>query len=207
MEIYGENNTFHPYEAGGSCPSCHFILPRLVDSAPRSFEDGYATCEKCRERVDLWQVVSGRAKAMGHGPHALTSIGAATTSLLLPLESGRYYEFNLEEYGVPAGARILWVNFTSQGGENGGVTALARHTNTVFRRISGTTLRVMTIPILDGPLPRTGNVAIGVIWVRKEESDGWVYLLSAFEAAADIEYAPSLVFAQSAVEISLMPLL
>jgi hypothetical protein len=200
MEIYSEDNRFHTYEAGGACSSCGFILPRLVDSAPHYFEEGYVKCEKCGENVDLWQVVSGRAKAMGLGPHALTPIGAATTSLLLPLESGRYYEFNLEEYGVPPGARILWVNFTSQGGANGGVTAVAWHANTVPRRINGTTLRIMTIPVLEGPLPRTGNVAISIIWIRKEESDGWVYLLSAFEAAADLEYAPSLVFAQSAVE-------
>lgn len=205
MEIYSEDNTFHTYEAGGSCSSCSFILPRLVDSAPHYFEKGYVTCEKSGERIDLWQVVSSRAKAGGHGPWTLTSIGAATTSLLLPFESGRYYEINLEEYGVPAGARILWVNFTSQGGENGGVTALAWHANTVYRRIMGTTLRMMTIPIGEGPLPRTGNLSIAVIWVRKEESDGWIYLLSAFEAAADLEYGPALVFAQSAVEISLMP--
>jgi hypothetical protein len=50
-------------------------------------------------------------------------------------------------------------------------------------------------------------VSIRIIWIRQEESDGWLYLLNAFEAATDHEYAPSLVFAQSAVEISLMPLI
>jgi hypothetical protein len=123
------------------------------------------------------------------------------------MESGRSYPINLEEYGVSAGAKILSVVFTGQGGADGAVGALLWHGNMVPRRIAGTVLHVMATPLGEGPLPRTGDVAIHVIWIRKEESDGWVYLLNAFEASADQEYAPAVVFAQSAVEVSLMPIL
>jgi hypothetical protein len=51
-----------------------------------------------------------------------------------------------------------------------------------------------------------GPVAINIVWVRREDSDEWSYLITAFESAAGGDYAPSLVFAQSAVEIPLMPL-
>jgi hypothetical protein len=152
-------------------------------------------------------MVSTRAKVQSLGPWALTSIGAATTSLLMPLESGRYYEINLVDYGAPAGAKILGVTFTGQSGQDGSVTALAWHNNAVTRRINGTILRMMAIPLGAGRIPRIGNVAISIIWIRQEESDGWIYLLNAFEASADLEFAPSLVFAQSAVEISLMPVI
>ncbi len=43
------------------------------------------------------------------------------------------------------------------------------------------------------------------MWIRGEDSDAWPYLVSAFEAGSANEFAPSLVFAQSAVEISMMP--
>jgi hypothetical protein len=52
MEIYGENDSFHTYEAGGACSACSYILPRLVDSAPHYFENGYVVCQKCGEKVD-----------------------------------------------------------------------------------------------------------------------------------------------------------
>lgn len=206
MEIYGEDNKWTTSEHAGSCPSCSYILPALVDCAGLYFECGYVTCNECGARVDLWQVVSGRAKDLGTiGPWSLASLGAARTSLVMPLRSGRYYEIDIVDHGAPIGSKILGVNFTGQGGEDGCVTGLAWHGNTVVRRIRGTVLRLIGVPLGEGPLPRTGNVAISITWIRPGESDGWVYLQSAFDAVADGELAPALVFAQAAVEISAMP--
>jgi hypothetical protein len=56
-------------------------------------------------------------------------------------------------------------------------------------------------------MPRKGPVLIIVTWVRTGDSDAWPYLVTALEAAAASEYAPALVFAQSAVEISMMPII
>lgn len=207
MELYGENDEFTTLEIAGSCPSCRYVLPSLADSAAEYFGRGYFKCTKCEAKVDLWEVASGRAKAhpaVGHW--SLASLGAATTSLILHLESGRYYERDIVDYGAPPGSKILGVTFTGQGGQNGAVTALAWHNNTVARRITGTKLRMLAIPLGEGPLPRTGKVAIGITWIRPGESDGWIYLSSALDSAADGELAPALVFAQAAVEVSLMPL-
>jgi hypothetical protein len=207
MEIHSENGSLHTSEAGGNCSKCGYSLPRLVDSAPHYFENGCVVCQKCGEKVDLWRVVSSHARTLPFGTLMLTSLGAATTRLKLSMETGRCFPVHLEEHGVSAGAKILSVVFTPHGGSNGCVGALLWHGNMVPRRIIGTQLQVMAIPLGEGQSPRTGDVTISIIWIRKEESDGWIYLLNAFEAWADQEYAPSIVFAQSAVEVSLMPLL
>jgi hypothetical protein len=211
METPEEERYTSTYEYGGACSSCSWVLPPLVITAPHYFENGHVLCEHCGQKVNLWEMVLARTRAMSiqgsFSSWALISLGAGNTSMVRPLTTGSYHEFDLEEYGVPAGARILGVNITGQGGEQGAVSALSWHTNTVTRRMQGTKLRLLGVALGEGPTPRTGNVAISAIWIRKEESDGWLYLLSAFEAAVDGDFAPSLVFAQSAIEITMMPLI
>ena len=135
---------------------------------------------------------------------ALASLGAGKTNIVIPMESGKYHEVDLCKHGVPTDATILARNYT---GQTGNMTAVEWHANAPPLRFPGTVLRLMGIPLGDGPLPMTGQVGISVVWIRGDESDAWPYLTTAFEAAAAREYAPSLVFAQSAVEISMMPVI
>jgi len=207
MELYGKDDSFMTHEAAGSCSKCHYILPRLIECAPVYFERGYVTCGHCGEQVDLWAVVSTRAAALRFTPWSLASMGAAQTWVRMSMETGKYYEVNLTDYGALADAKILAVSYSSQGGLDGSVMPLEWHGNTPVRRIRGTILRMIAVPLGEGPIPRVGKVAVSVVWIRGGESDAWPYLVSAFEAAAAGDYAPSLVFAQSAVEISMMPVI
>lgn len=192
-------------EIAGSCPKCRYVLPRLVECAPSYFASGHVLCKQCGERVDLWQASLGRGTRLSDiGGWALVSLGAAATSFVMPIETSRYYNVELTDYGVPTDAKVLTRNYTGQGGD---VTAMEWHTNAPPLRFPGTTLRLVGVPLGEGPLPRIGQVAISVIWIRNDDSDAWPYLMTAFESAAAREYAPSLVFAQSAVEISIMPLI
>lgn len=180
-------------------------MPRLADSAPLYFRDGFVRCGHCGEQLDLWQVTLDNATRMSIVPAwALANLGAGKTNFVMPIETGKSYEVQLTSYGVPGDAKILARNYTGQGGD---VTAMEWHGNTPPLRFPGTVLRLLGVPLGEGPLPRIGSVAIAVIWVRSDDSDAWPYLVTAFESAAAQEYAPSLVFAQSAVETSLMPVI
>ncbi len=191
-------------EGAGSCVKCRYVLPRLRDCAPFYFRFGFVICGHCGEHVDLWQAALESATRLSvMGAWALASLGAAHTSFLMSVESGKYYSVELMDYGVPAEAKILKRNYTGQGGD---VTAMEWHGNAPPLRFPGTTLRLVGVPLGEGPLPRMGQVSVSIVWIRAEDSDEWTYLVTAFESAAAGEYAPSLVFAQSAVEISLMPL-
>lgn len=192
-------------ERAGSCLKCHYVLPRLVESAPLYFKQGFVTCTECNEQVDLWQAALEWATRISpFGGWALASLGAAQTTFVMTLETGKYYSVELANYGVPSDARILKRGYTGQGGD---VTAMEWHGNAPPLRFPGTVLRLLGVPLGEGPLPREGRVCINVVWIRREDSDQWSYLVTAFEAAAAGDYAPSLVFAQSAVEISMMPLI
>lgn len=59
---------------------------------------------------------------------------------------------------------------------------------------------------MEGPVPRVGNVLVSATWIRSEDSEAWPYLVTAFDSAARGDYGPTIVFAQSAVEISMMPI-
>jgi len=206
MEDDANNSTFvSTLEAAGSCPQCNYVMPRLVDCAPEYFRGGFVSCLHCGERVDLWKAVLNLAVRTSIAPHwALAGLGAGRTNIVIPVESWKYHEVDLCKYDVPADAKVLTRNYT---GQTGDVTAVEWHGNSPKLRFPGTILRLMGIPLGEGPSPRTGRVAISVVWIRGRDSDAWPYITTAFEAAAARDYAPSLVFAQSAVEISMMPII
>jgi hypothetical protein len=203
-----DENFVATLEGAGSCFECRYVLPRLVDCAPAYFEKGFVTCKQCGRQVDLWQAALERATRLSVVSHwPLAHLGAARTSFVLPMETGKHYPIELTNYGIPANARILSRQCSPQGGEQGSVTAVEWHPNDPTHRIRGTLLPLLAVPVFEGPLPRVGPVGINITWVRGEASDEWPYLVTAFEAAAISDYGPSLVFAQSAVEISMMPLI
>ena len=191
-------------EKAGSCPTCHYVMPSLVECAPMYFKDGFVVCAHCKARADLWQVVLDKATRLSMAPGwALANLRAGQTSFVETFETGRFYEVDLTKREVPADARILTRSYTGQGGD---VTVMEWHPNAPPLRFQGTTLRLVGVPLGEGALPREGQVAISVVWIRNNDSDAWPFLVTAFEAAAARDYAPALVFAQSAVEISMMPL-
>jgi len=175
-----------------------------VECAPTYFKHGGVPCTHCGEKVELWQAALGKAIALAPTGWALGSLGAAQTSVVMPMESGKTYQIQLTDHGAPPGARILSTNYTSQ---TGNLTAIEWHGNVPLRRSLGTVLHLLAVPFGEGALPREGRVAISIVWIRGDDSDAWPYLVTAFEAAAAQDYAPSIVFAQSAVEISMMPVI
>ena len=195
------------HATSGPCPSCARAFRPLVDLAPSYFQQGKVTCSHCGTDADLWSVVLGYAMAIPASAWSLTSLGAESAHLVMPMRTGDYYTVNIRDHGATEDARILSASYTSQGGPEGAVTALETHGNMPLRRVVGTEIGLYGRPLGEGPIPRTGNVAISIVWIRAEDSESWPYLVSAFESVAARDYAPALVFAQSAVEISLMPMI
>lgn len=195
-------------ETCGPCPICKLAFPPLVEAASEYFDRGAATCSRCGYEADLWEVTLRYAIAVPSIPSALTSIGANWGHIVIELKTGELQTINLTNHGVPADARILFVSYTPQTiqGTEGGVTPLEWHGNSRMHRVVGTALRLYGIPIIGaGTLPRTGKVGIHFVWIRAEASQSWPYLLSAFESIASGDHTLAMVFAQSAVEISMMP--
>ena len=186
----------------GACQNCRYILPRLSEAAPIFFQRGSIACDHCGSEVDLWQA------ALEHSfSWSPVSLGATNTSFTKEIQTGDFYKVDLVEYGAPPDARILSMTYTGQGGPDGGVTVIEWHGNSSRQRFFGTVVNLMGVALGEGKLPRVGTVSISAHWIHREESDAWPYLVSAIESVSTQDYSPALVFAQSAVEISLMPLI
>ena len=152
-------------------------MPRLVDSAPQYFRDGFVSCGQCGNQVDLWKAVLEDAVRTSMATSwALAALGAGKTNFVMPMETGKYYPVELSSHDVPADAKILTRNYTSQGG---GVTAMEQHGNAPPLRFPGTMLRLFGVPLGEGPLPRVGKVSINVVWIRSGDSEAWSYLVTA----------------------------
>lgn len=190
----------------GSCPSCHYVLPPIEECAPIFFETGSVLCRNCANSMNLWEAALGYARAL-EGPWGLTSLGATESRISICMETDKYYEIDLAEHGIPLGSKVLSVTYNSIWKETGSVFPLEAHGNSPSRTYKDNTLRLICRPLGEGALPRGGEVAIGVTWVRTENSVAWPYLVVAIESLAERDYSPALVFSQSAVEISMMPVI
>jgi len=193
----------------GSCPQCHYVFPPIWEAAPAYFEQGYVTCTKCQAQADLWSVVLGRALIQPPIPMCLVGLGATETHFTREIEANKYHEIDLTDVGIPADATVLQVGYTPQGGKGGAVFPIEWHGNVPQRRIVGNVLRLLGRAGVsgDGTVGSVCPVAIWVVWVHQEREDGWPYFVSAFEAFIDRQYDRVIVPAQSAVEISLMPVI
>lgn len=195
-------------EGAGPCPKCRTRLPLLVDCAASYFASGSFLCNHCGEKVDLWQASVDQAiRLRDISDSALISLGARQSWFTLLMETGKIYLEELTKHKIPADAKILSRRYAPQGGEQGAVSAVEWYPNDSTRRFRGTPLSLLAVPVMEGPLPRKGQVLVILTWVDANDADAWPYLARAFDSAAAREYEPALVFAQSAVEISMMPLI
>jgi hypothetical protein len=197
-----------PRGGTGPCHKCRTWLPPLVDCAPTYFENGFVQCQACGERVDLWQASLDQALRLRDlSDSALISLGARQNWFTLPMETGKHYFVELPQYTIPEDVRILSRRYAPQGGELGAVTAVEWYPNDSTYRFRSSSLSLLAVPLIESQQSYTGQVLVILTWVSSDESDAWPYLATAFESAAARDYAPSIVFAQSAVEISMMPVI
>jgi hypothetical protein len=203
----GKTRSSLTFEYAGGCLKCNYVLPPLAECAAKFFQQGYVECSRCGDKVDLWKAALDRAIALDPTlAWALQSLGAGQTTFVMSMKTGNRYAIDLTQHGVPENAKIIARHYTTQGPAEGLVTATEWHHGDWTHRLRGTVLHLLAIPIMEGPLPRIGQVLISVTWIRTEESIASPYLVTAFEAAAAGDYGPSMVFAQAAVEVLMMPL-
>lgn len=195
----------------GACPHCYYVFPPIWEAASVYFEQGSVECTECKAKADLWQVVVGRMSSEPFMPlFALEQLGASFTRFTETIEAHKFHEIHLDAVGIPSDARILQVGYSPQGSTDGGVVfPIEWHGNMPQRRV-GNVLRLLGQPAIsgDGTVGTVCPVGIWVLWVHQDtKEDGWPYLLDAFDALARGEYDRVIVPAQSAVEISLMPVI
>ena len=143
--------------------------------------------------ANLWDVVVQGARAISVSAHCLGYVGARITTFFENIDAHKYHEIELQRVGIPEDAAILQVGYTPQGG---GVFPIELHGNTPLRRIAGTTLRLLGMP-MEGAGTHSSRVVISTVWVPNRQEAGWPYLLDGFDAIVSRNYDRVIVPAQS----------
>ena len=194
----------------GTCPHCHFLFPPIWEATPLYFERGYVTCSKCKQEADLWTAVLATTQIEHPVPQlSLVRLGATNTIFECEIAANKHHEVRLADAGIPEEATVLQVGYSAKGGPDGIVFPFETHLNVPQRRRIGNVLHLIGQAATegDGTIGTKNPVGIWVVWVHQDSHDSWPYILHAFQEYVDGHYDRLIIPAQSAVEISLMPLI
>jgi hypothetical protein len=189
------------------CPDCGNAI---LISAASIIAHLYAVptpCQSCGKQHDWWQITVRSIDENFMGNEALSFVGAKTTVFSMTLYPGKRATYRFSENGIPLGAKILYVNYTPNGGKNG-LFPLEWHGNVPTRRFPADEVILQPTPILPDEPGEETKLAIMVTWVSHSfADDAWQSIYDAFEAFIANRYPSVIVPANVAVESSLLLLL
>ena len=184
---------------GGFCSNCSVALPALPEASYEYFERGSVLCRQCNVENDIWAMAIHTASEYEGRLLNLSNLGAFSTGFTIELSPTETRNVELLEYGIPAEAVILSLNFTAVGS---GVQPLLIHGNEALRRFAGTTLLLYGQPFGD-VRPDPINIQISVLWIYgRDNSEPWRLLGDAFEAVHQGRRSHVVVSAHSAFEVA-----
>lgn len=167
----------------------------------------FQTCPSCGQLIDWWKSSCHVLEENFMGNLAFSLVGAQTSVFSIMLRPSERVSFRFSEHGVPAGAKILYVNYTPQGGQDA-LFPLECHGNTPTRRFRSDEVVVYPMPASNTGHSVETKVSVMVTWIPYGESDeGWQNLFDAFETFAANDFDSMIVPANVAVESSLLHLM
>lgn len=142
------------------------------------------------------------------GNQALSFIGAQTTVFTLLLRPGHRTAYRFSEHGIPAGSKVLYINYTPNGHGANTLFPLEFHGNVSTLRFRTDEIVLYPVPITDDGSPEETKVSVMVTWIPHGRADeSWQNLFDAFEAFIAGQYSAVIVPANVAVESSLLRLM
>jgi hypothetical protein len=164
-------------------------------------------CSGCGQQIDWWKSARCVLEENFMGNLAYSLVGAQTTVFAIVLKPGGRTIYRFSEHGVPSGAKVLYVNYTPNGGSNA-IFPLEVHGNSPTNRFRSDEVVLFPMPISNEGNPVETKVSVMVTWVPQADADeGWQSLFDAFEAFVAGKYASMIVPANVAVESSLLHLM
>ncbi len=137
---------------------------------------------------------------------AFTFVGARTVVFRITLQNNTRFSYRFSDKGIPANARILYINYTPN---QGGLFPTELHGNLPIQKYRGDEVFIFPTPMAnDGEPTSDTNVSVMVSWVQGAgDSVSFDSLVEAFEAYAASDFSSMIVPANVAVESSLSRLL
>ncbi len=164
------------------------------------FDKTPVTCSACKASVDWWATVLREVRDNFMMNQAFGLVGARSTIFRITLRPGERTRYSLSDHGIPADARVLYVNYTP----GGNLFPAELHGNVATRRHARNEMVLWPIPLTGLGEPRPTDVDVMVSWVPHLQLDAsWRNLVDAFEAYASGSYHLAVMPANVAVEAAL----
>ena len=182
--------TFDP-----ACPNCRKTMQTNVDLA--YFAGALPVCKNCGQPFDWLDVFTNLFIEGDVFYQALGPAGAQWTLTRITLRPRENLHLDLAEHGVPADARVLFVNYSPT--LPGGLFPIEWHGNTPQPQRHG---KRILLPIEFGQPPYgPTEVTVLAAWVpSRVEHEPWAEFLRALEAHVAGDYDAAIVPASAAVE-------
>ena len=189
-------------------------VPCLTCRAPINVESSYVKkhfknediiCSHCGAKVNWWRTLKKGISDNFMFNQAFSAIEAKTNIIDISLEPNTRLTIKLPEYGIPSDAKILYINYTPNGG---GLFPLEIHGNVPHRRILGDEISLYPIPISHQEPATSTKVHVMITWIKHSSNEeSLVNITDAFEAYSTNQLNESVVPANVAVESALSKLL
>lgn len=189
------------------CPHCGIVYNLAAFFPQAYYSDVETQCSRCHTTFDFWKIAldSLTKRSALLRTFAASFIGAQQAFFEIDLAPDQVREVTFAEYGVPEDARILYLNYTVEGG---GVWPVELHGNEPIRRTTPA-----AIALYGRPLPKSeggqaqNKVNIFVTFVvHSPEEHALSNLAAAFDAFLREDYEAVVVPAAVAVEDTMVRL-
>jgi hypothetical protein len=187
------------------CRSCSDFTVIQSIYIEKYFKKESISCTKCNSEMDWWVTIQNAIRENFMLNQAFQTLGAETNLFNIHLEPNTRTRIKLSENGIPANARVLYINYTPQGG---GLFPIEIHGNVPHRRITSDEIWIYPMPGLGDHSGSTTKVSVMITWIEhSSDENSLVNLTDAFESYSTGQYQDSIVPANVAVESALSKLL
>jgi hypothetical protein len=180
------------------CPECAHPIQIEDNQVTGYFSGKPVLCANGHQVDDWWKAACREIEENFMLNQAFAFIGAQTIIFQIELQPGKKASYRFSDYGVPRNARILYVNYTPQGG---GLFPIEMHGNIPTNKFFNDDVVVFPVPFGLDKSDANTKVSVMVSWVPQTADDqSWKSLTDAFESYAQNHYSSMIVPANVAVE-------
>lgn len=193
------------------CLNCRAPLTPHTTLPEEAFEGKPVLCGKCSHPIDWWNTTLD-ALTMGFMPtFEFALLGGQVTIFTIELKKDAVFQLDLKTHGIPADAKILWINYTPQGqaepNVEGHLFPVELHRNAPSGAKDAFVRQLYPVPYGNLP-PQTMTLAVMALWSPPTGGDAiWDALIEAAHAFSEKRYESTIVPANIAVEYTASRLL
>lgn len=146
------------------CLECNVPL-EVNNSLFDSFFKSNFLCFKCHSPIEIEPLIK-RAIHMNRMMNGVFNLlGLSSKRIKFTLDKNKVTVLNFTDNGIPEDSRIVWINYTTQGG---GLCAVQIHGNTPFMSLPQKEVALYPVPI--GEAKEKSEVIAFVMWSEDDES-------------------------------------